>query len=945
MCLSVISLPLRISGRSHVAYGVAMAIPMMEEGVILAEVDMWQFAKPYLPVILAPNTGEPKPRGEWMLAGSAYAEGGPQKSWVPEVRLGQASKQLRVHGPRQWNNGQLSEPQPVSSVEMRWQAAWGGASVPENPLGCGVRHDSDTITVPSIELPDHPWRNPDESSRPACTLPLDVWHPSRRAHQGTYGSDYLERYFPGMPADFERRFFNRAPEDQQIEHMWRGDESYVLRHWHPAHACIEHRLPGLRLALHVGFRGAPLQRVDTDLTTVWFFPEALMVVLVFNGWVPSRTLDGSDIDRVIAGVEQLGTAMHPVSHYEELWQARTQRTVDACLRAMDDSNLCPPGFVTRFATLDEAMARAKVNPALAQMGERMAKQWESVAKDLQEVQDELDSGFHQALAATPGLTLTPPDRSVNNVLQQLTHDMADRCRSVPAVDLRKKPHEIFEGSKRQSAALVADLEALRAKLQGENARRLSGLDLEKMEQDWVRMKDVGALGSSESLKSPKQLISAALGAAPTEMKLSKAEVKDILSSLDAQAIRDGTERLRDMGKQMKAQGGSPEEVARLERWMSRMTDEMEKGADETADGADRLVESVRAYGSLVPQLPALVTQAEGEDPDAYSERFLRETKPLEFVALDENDLIDPDSRCQPGVRLADRSVGQWRLRGLDLSGAVMEDMTFINCDFRACNLSDSVWRRTTLINCDLTDANLEGAQFDAVSLQWCCIDGVNASRSRWGMSRLLYGMGRRVDWRHSQWLDSICTGVDLSDTLWQHCHFTRVITQQCRFGVAHFLQCQAMQATWGDCELAGSVWDHCQINRCNFYMSRLPRSWVAASLKHICFRESQLDGGNWRDARMEGVDFGEARMRDCDFSGLQAQGLYALQADFRGSNFSNAKIDNGILIGADLRGSCFAAAALRQCWLGLARQDDKTDFAGADLVSANFHPKPEPEKV
>jgi uncharacterized protein YjbI with pentapeptide repeats len=154
-----------------------------------------------------------------------------------------------------------------------------------------------------------------------------------------------------------------------------------------------------------------------------------------------------------------------------------------------------------------------------------------------------------------------------------------------------------------------------------------------------------------------------------------------------------------------------------------------------------------------------------------------------------------------------------------------------------------------------------------------------------------------------------------------------------------------MQATWGDCELAGSVWDHCQINRCNFYMSRLPRSWVAASLKHICFRESQLDGGNWRDARMEGVDFGEARMRDCDFSGLQAQGLYALQADFRGSNFSNAKIDNGILIGADLRGSCFAAAALRQCWLGLARQDDKTDFAGADLVSANFHPKPEPEKV
>jgi uncharacterized protein YjbI with pentapeptide repeats len=942
-CVGVMPKPLRIGGRSLMSYGVLIAFPLREQGVLLAEQDTWQLLAPYLPQIVCLDDGAPKIRGEWMLAGSTYAPESPLNTWPAEVRIGDACKGLRVYGPRRWEQGNLTEAEPAASVGMSWASTWGGPSVPENTVGCGVRTESGDVVVPSIELPAYPWKNPDDEGRPVCTLPLDAMRPQRRALAGTYGADYLERFFPGMPADFDWRYFNLAPQDQQIEGFWRGDEPYLLRHWHPQIPCIEGQLPRVRAALHVARKGAALERVDTPLTTVWMFPEVLVGVMVFHGWLTSSTLDGSEFDRVIVGVEKLGTPMLPLTQYEDLWTARTERTVHAVARALDDSLLIPPGFVTRFTKLEEAIARYRPNPGLTNMGERLAKQWEAAAasvRDLGGVNEQIKQIFPDIPDKFMGGVVK--DTALAEELSQNFLKFAQVCRGSSALDHRKPMHEQLEDIERNLAG-NAEMHKLTHEMQESIKERvLANLERNKSEL-------INRLGSegSECHAEPLRQIDETIASAKTLTSFSEdlmpdaKELKQAAAALDPQVLRDGMKALEQQVQNMTADGVGPLSRESAEKQLAKLRGMLEARGDEHADGAQRMAEEARAYAAMASNMPAVPPPPKDGDWVAYVKSFATDLPPPEFKPLDEADLSDPEAACGPGMRMDRRTLGQKRFRGLDLQGAEFDEVIFICCDFSGCNLARSVWRKCSFIGCDFRGAVFEDASIDDLSIQWSCLDGLQAARSSWLSVRQMYGSFCGANFEGGTWKHCVMMRVDWSDSCWVRSQVGHFITMESEFGRADFSEFQAEQSMWSLCKMTDSVWERCKLRRVNLYGSTLPRRWAQASLIHVCLRGSELKDGDWRGATLEGVDFSEAVLVGTDFSGVLAKGLYLISADLRDSDFSDVKVENGMFIGSDIRGCRFAGAGLGQCWFGLSRQDDKTDFAGADVLSCNFHPKRE----
>jgi uncharacterized protein YjbI with pentapeptide repeats len=934
-CIGILPNPLRIAGQSFMSYGVTIAFPLQEEKILLAEQDTWLLLAPYLPQISFLDSGAPKVKGEWLLAGHSYAPHEAQKTWESQVRIGNAYKTLRVHGPRQWLNESITDAKPVKSVAINWNSTWGGAFINDNKFGCGVRVENGEVRVPSIEDPDYPWKNPDEKCRPSCTLPIDVMHHRRQAFAGTYGNDYLERYFPGMPADFDKRYFNMAPLDQQIEGFWHGNENYSLKHWHPEIPVINGQLPCVRPALHVGRKGAPLQRIDTPLTTVWMFPEVLLGVIVFHGSVSSSTLDGSEFDRIIAGVESLDSPFLPQEHYEELWTSRTERTVKAVARALDDEPMCPPGFKTRFTKMEEALSRVRPNPGLEKMGERMANKWEEAASSIDDAREASEFITNQFPDIKEQMTKnTIDDNILKNDLKQLFLKYAEAARN-DRLDIHgKKFHEqIDEIEKNLNSGnnffkiteefkdsilekISATYNASKEKLD-ENAFNI--LDSNKIEQV-LESKNLSALLDIESL--PNQ-----------------AESKEYLSKLDPQTIRDGIKSLEKFSQTNDFNQGESNPFENTQVHINKLKDFIESRGDEHADGAQRIIEEIKAYSSIPVKMPDFKPLPADGDFMTYAKDFLANAEPPKFEKLIDEDLSEPDQKCIPGVRMYRRTIGQKRFRNLDMRGAEFEEITFIGCDFSGCNLSESTWRKCVCIGCDLNGAIMENALIHDLMIQWSCFDNLKASGSSWNLTKALYSSYCSADFKNSAWSHSVMMNVDWSDSNWQTSKLKCFITMHSKFGLANFTEINAEQSMWSSSELAESTWNKAVLSRCNLYDSKLPRQWNKSKLTHVCLRGSELLDGNWQGAEFDGVDFSECILVSSDFSEMTSKGLFMIGSDLRESNFSNTKIENGIFTSSDIRGARFIGSSLHHCWFGLSHQNDETDFAGANLLSCNFYPK------
>ncbi|MGX5831083.1 DUF2169 family type VI secretion system accessory protein [Mesorhizobium sp. 43Arga] len=242
-----------------------------------------------------------KPRCDVVANGFAYAPGGRPVERVPVgIKVGNWSKLFEVVGHREWRSiGPVftaTAPQPFLKLPISYDVAWGGvdrldpedklpASYKYNPVGTGWSRTKNQRLVPGLRLPNtqavgEDVRSPFGDYRPMSFGPMGRGWPGRIEYGGTYDQNWIDNIFPFLPPDFDERYFQMAPPDQQIDHP-RGGEDVQLINLTPA-GRESFRMPTTALPLTL-FKGREKAFVGELLPdTVLFDPERRRFSLVWR---------------------------------------------------------------------------------------------------------------------------------------------------------------------------------------------------------------------------------------------------------------------------------------------------------------------------------------------------------------------------------------------------------------------------------------------------------------------------------------------------------------------------------------------------------------------------------------------------------------------------------------------------------------------------------------
>lgn len=231
-----------------------------------------------------------------LVVGHAYA---PRGRAVTEMqvgfRVGPVHKILRVTGDRWWGVRGPTPPEPFVTMPLVYERAFGGvdarSSHPErdwdwrNPVGTGfavTRENASGRALPNIEYPDDTVSGWSDRPSPAGFGPVaSHWQP-RAGFAGTYDDNWMKNRQPLVPSDFDDRFFQCAPRDQQSPAPLRGGEPVVLHHLTPG-GDLRFLLPKIFLGFDTRFSDSTREvHTDRRLHTVILEPDYPRVSLVWQ---------------------------------------------------------------------------------------------------------------------------------------------------------------------------------------------------------------------------------------------------------------------------------------------------------------------------------------------------------------------------------------------------------------------------------------------------------------------------------------------------------------------------------------------------------------------------------------------------------------------------------------------------------------------------------------
>lgn len=270
---------------------------------------------PYGEVDFAPH----KDRCDILLQGSAHAPGGVPATRVPVgIRVGGWTKTFAVVGARHWQSRlagvSASAPAPFVVRSVSYDNAFGGmdvhhpdparhAAFDANPIGRGFHRHLNSEWVDGSPLPDteeleRPVEAPDGAYRPMALGPVGRGWAPRRRYAGTYDQDWVDNTFPFLPADFDGRYYQAAPPDQQIA-CPAGGEPVALVNLTPA-GRTSFLLPALTVPVAFFRRRAGHDVVAATLDTIAIHADQGWLTLT---WRASRVLrrDIFEVPQVLAG--------------------------------------------------------------------------------------------------------------------------------------------------------------------------------------------------------------------------------------------------------------------------------------------------------------------------------------------------------------------------------------------------------------------------------------------------------------------------------------------------------------------------------------------------------------------------------------------------------------------------------------------------------------------
>lgn len=238
-----------------------------------------------------------KPKTDLLVEATSYAPSGkPQPSWTAGVQAGPIDKRFTVTGPRRWERrlgvARLSEIEPIASLDVRYEHAYGGSAADgricrENPRGVGLPGDPAERETPCPQL------LPEGNDPPTFRRELPVqalgpvapnWAP-RIDRCGTLDETWQRTVAPYLPADFDFAFYNVAPPGLTFPGFARGDEVIRLHHL-TRDGELTFGLPDIQLILLIHLDDGRVIPGPVQLDTIQLFVEEEKAYLEWRGIYP-----------------------------------------------------------------------------------------------------------------------------------------------------------------------------------------------------------------------------------------------------------------------------------------------------------------------------------------------------------------------------------------------------------------------------------------------------------------------------------------------------------------------------------------------------------------------------------------------------------------------------------------------------------------------------------
>jgi hypothetical protein len=244
-----------------------------------------------------------KPCTDVIVDGCAFSPRG-EPAEVVEVRFRVANidKTLRVYGDRVILGGlvaaSLSQPIPFIRMQIRYERAFGGTDQtaedpkrhgwePRNPVGAGFamrRKGALGSWAPNIEYPKSPYFNWRHGTPAGFGSIARHWQP-RVKLAGTYDDHWERTRNPLLPADFDPRFYQCAPEDQQVQGYLQGGELVEQYNLTPD-GYLGFHLPRVAFRLRTRFYDGTVAEHRAVLHTVILQPEIRRFQMVWHSRLP-----------------------------------------------------------------------------------------------------------------------------------------------------------------------------------------------------------------------------------------------------------------------------------------------------------------------------------------------------------------------------------------------------------------------------------------------------------------------------------------------------------------------------------------------------------------------------------------------------------------------------------------------------------------------------------
>lgn len=254
-----------------------------------------------------------------LLLGSAYAPPGQAVGeLVAGIQVGSMQKAFRVVGNRRWEAGltgiKASAPEPFTRMPLSYDLAFGGVDQESddlaehdayllNPVGRGFRKHLKSAWVdgrplPNTETLDESVASPAGAYRPMAFGPVGRGWSPRAPYAGTYDEQWLADVFPFLPKDFDERYYQAAPLDQQLP-LPRAPQEVVLRNVTPD-GLRSFALPHFDAPVHVFPKHGPQEDLTATMDTIVFEPDQQRFTMA---WRVSRPLKKNvfEIAQVLIG--------------------------------------------------------------------------------------------------------------------------------------------------------------------------------------------------------------------------------------------------------------------------------------------------------------------------------------------------------------------------------------------------------------------------------------------------------------------------------------------------------------------------------------------------------------------------------------------------------------------------------------------------------------------